>query len=129
MMKNKVVLILIFILICFLFGCVELTDFFDPWRQAFQKEIGQEVELEGYTNGMGTFPREIIEKDEITGYLWKNEERIEGIPLILKEEINCEGKKVKVKGKIEKRTFRPSSTTMDYMQWVMIEVESYECIP
>ncbi|MFH1545379.1 MAG: hypothetical protein ABIE23_04835 [archaeon] len=130
-MKEKIIKFIsisLFILILFLLiGCVELTDYFDPWRQAFQKESGQEVELEGYINGIGTFPKEIIEKDELVGYLWKSEERIEGIPLILKEEINCEGKKVKVIGEIEKRTFRPSSTTMDYMQWVMIKVGSYEC--
>lgn len=53
-----------------------------------------------------------------------------GIPLILKEQISCDSNHVKIHGEIMKRGVQPmGSDFIEMLDWMLLKVDSFECVP
>ena len=102
------------------------------WRSIFEKQQGEKIELTGYIGGEMPYPQQIYEEGEQRGYLLNEHfgKQTAGIPLIVQEQINCDSNHVKIHGEVIKRDVQPmGSDFIEMLDWIMIKVESAECIP
>lgn len=116
--------------VLFLSGCTGYSG--TDWRGLFEKQAKEKVEIEGYTGGAMPYPEQIYNADEIRGYLMNAPlgKQKTGVPLILKEQINCPSKHVKIRGEILKRGVQPmGSDFIELLDWLMIKVDGFECLP
>ncbi len=102
------------------------------WRSVFEKQQGEKIELSGYVGGAMPYPQQIFREGEQKGYLLNEPfgKQTTGIPLILKEQINCDSNHAKIRGEIVKRGVQPIGTDfIELLDWILIKVDSFECIP
>ena len=126
---KKTALLLLAVLIA-LSGCLGYAS--TDWRNLFEKQQGEKIELVGYVGGAIGYPQQIFHEGEMRGYLlnapWGKQTT--GIPLILQEQINCDSNQVKIKGEIVKRGVQPiGSDFIELLDWMLVKVDSFECVP
>ena len=111
-------------------GCAGYSE--TGWRNVFEKQQGEKIELTGYIGGAMPYPTQIFKEEEQKGYLLNAQfgKQTTGIPLILSKPISCDSNHVKIRGETTKRGVQPSGTDfIEMLDWMLIKVDSFECLP
>ncbi len=98
------------------------------WDNVYEQHDGKKIVLDGYINGSANYPAEIFTEGEIRGYLWKDQKKEVGLPLLLEKETSCPTKKVRVHGEVKKRQVTRVRGTLGTINWIIIKADKVECL-